>query len=387
MRRPPNHPTLMDFDAAWCPSCERLIPPKRYILQVPVMPPAPPPSPSRKVPRGGIVNGTGRNIKHAKPQMKQRLIIDNGPIPLYCSDACHIADVKARRKDAPQNPAREETASSSASSSSIVTPPQTDKPLTPRERFAKAYGITLPPLPPQSSDPDEGHPPLDYTGGNMMAGKFIDSMCAIKSKSGPAKIIPGWDDGSTAWRSAVYNFTPQSPSDPFFKHVHPSASSNAQFHRSSSRSSSSAPAAPSPLENDELIAKFNEKFTTRCEARLAQSSSNSRSSTPTSQPIKRERSILQPGAEGKLLVPDVKLKVRTASSASVSGANATPRSPGSRKSAKSPLSRTGGSDEEQEEIRTSFTLKRPTIESSSFISHTHFMPLTYHIYSTIVVLR
>jgi len=121
----------MDFDAAWCPACERLIPPRDYIVQVPVMPPSAPPSPSRKVPRGGLVNGTGRHSKYVKPLMKQRLVIDNGPIPLYCSDACHIADIKARR---PQNPALEETASSSSGSSNastLITPPQNDKPHTP----------------------------------------------------------------------------------------------------------------------------------------------------------------------------------------------------------------------------------------------------------------
>ena len=361
----------MDFDAAWCPACERLIPPKRYIVQVPVLPPAPPSSPSRKVPRGGLVNGTGRHNKHVKPQMKQCLVIDNGPIPLYCSDACHIADIKACRKDVPQNPALEETASSSSGSSNastLITPPQNDKPLTPRERFAKAYGITLPPPPPQCDDLENGEPPLDYTGGNMMAGKFIDSMCAIRSnKSEPAKVIPGWNDGSTAWRSAVYNYMPQSPSDPFYTHVHPSAASSStdtRFRRSS-RVSSSAPSAPPPLENEELIARFNDKFTMRCEARMAQLQSHSRSSTASSQPIKREGSILLPGAEGKLLVPDVKLKVRTGSNTSISSANATPMSPtSSRKSARSPLSRTSNSDS-REEIRTSFTLKRPTIESSS----------------------
>ena len=334
------------------------------------MPPAPPPSPSRKVPRGGLVNGTGRHNKHIKPQMKQRLVIDNGPIPLYCSDACHIADIKVRRRDLPQNPALDETASSSSGSSNastLITPPQNDKPLTPRERFAKAYGITLPPPPPQCEDPENGEPPLDYTGGNMMAGRFIDSMCAIRSnKSEPAKVIPGWNDGSTAWRSAVYNYTPQSPSDPFYTHVHPSAapsSTDTRYRRSSPCVSSSAPSAPSPLENEELIARFNDKFTMRCEARLAQSQSRSRSSTPTSQSIKRERSILQPGAEGKLLVPDVKLKVRTGSNTSISSSNPTPMSPtSSRRSVRSPLSCTS---DNRQEIRTSFTLKRPTVESSS----------------------
>ena len=164
----------------------------------------------------------------------------------------------------------------------------------------------------------------------MMAGKFIDSMCAIRSnKSEPAKVIPGWNDGSTAWRSAVYNYTPQSPSDPFYTHVNPSAASSStdtRFRRSS-RVSSSAPSAPPPFENEELIAKFNDMFTMRCEARMAQSQSHSRSSTASSQPIKREGSILQPGAEGKLLVPDVKLKVRTGSNTSNSSANATPMSP------------------------------------------------------------
>jgi len=308
----------MDFDAAWCFACERLIPPRRYIVQVPVMPPSAPPSPSHKVPRGGLVNGTGHHSKYAKPQMKQRLVIDNGPILLYCSNACHIADIKARRP-----PALEEKASSSSGSSNastLITLPQNDKPHTPRERFAKAYRITLPPPPPQCDDPENGEPPLDY-------------------------------------------------SDPFYTHIHPSADSSStdtRFRRSS-RVSSSAPSAPPPLENEELIAKFNDMFTMRCEARMAQSPSHSRSSTTSSQPIKRERSILQLGAEGKLLVPDVKLKVRTSSNMSISSANATPMSPtSSRKIARSPLS---SNSDSREEIRTSFTLKRPIIESSSESSY------------------
>src|SRR5580693_8890866 len=38
---PSHFPPFMDFDAAWCPVCDRQIIPKR--IQVPVPPPPPPP--------------------------------------------------------------------------------------------------------------------------------------------------------------------------------------------------------------------------------------------------------------------------------------------------------------------------------------------------------
>lgn len=361
---PPTSSFCMDVDAAWCPACDRLIQPKRFLINVPVMPPAPPPSPARhRFPKqgGGLVSGTGRlkHLKQHQPQVKQRLVIDDGPIPLYCSDACQLADLKARQSDAPTDPAREEA--------TATPPPQPqpqhddpDRPLTSREQFAKMYNITIPPPPPVIEDPRAGMPPREYTGGIIMAGRFISSMCPKPAKPKeagrypsppePTKIVPGWNDGSSAWRSAVYNFMPQSPGDPFYQ---PPTPPKPRFRPNPHRPSSSAPAGPSPLENEEMIAKFSEQF----------KHSRTQSSTIRPAPLKKERSLVQRGAEGKLLVPDVKLKVRCGSNASIPSNDPTSPAPSTRRSSKSRLSAPSRADLPEQDICTSFTLRRPTVES------------------------
>jgi len=107
-----------------------------------------------------------------------------------------------------------------------------------------------------------------------------------------------------------------------------------------------------------MIAKFSEQF----------KHSRTQSSTVRPPPLKKERSLVQPAAEGKLLVPDVKLKVRCGSSASILRSEATsPRSSSarsSRRSSKSPLSTTV--DDTNQDICASFTLRRPTVETRSW---------------------
>jgi hypothetical protein len=82
----------------------------------------------------------------------------------------------------------------------------------------------FPPLPPKPPIPSDNAEPFagkeylhEYSSGIMMAGKLIESMCLKPAKKSPysqrysntqenRKSIPGWTDGSNAWRAAVYSF-------------------------------------------------------------------------------------------------------------------------------------------------------------------------------------
>ncbi|KAF9533240.1 hypothetical protein CPB83DRAFT_867190 [Crepidotus variabilis] len=406
----------MDFDTAWCPACDKQIQPKRYFVPVPpAITPVPQPPPHHK---GGLVSGTGR-LRALKAQRqaqaaaaaaaaantKHRLVIDNGPIPLYCSDACHLADINDRATDesrheqpAPTKPKkpstkRSSTASSSASSSSsasLSTPP---KPLSSIEKFASAYNFPIPPPAPTFEEPTSpAYSTQQYTNGIMMAGKLISELCPTKpaAKQGgryptsppePTKITPGWNDGtgSSAWRSAVYNFTSAPSQQPALGRSQSAQVASPRRRTPSSSSSSVAMSHPSPLESSELIAQFNDKFTKRCEARMGNTSASSSTTvTPSCASPTRERSILASSAQGKLLVPDVKLKVRTGSSSSLSSmrsrtplsapatTSVTASGSSSRRSIRSPLSASLSHSDEDERYSTSFTLRRPTIETRSW---------------------
>jgi hypothetical protein len=94
---------------------------------------------------------------------------------------------------------------------------------------------------------------------------------------------------------------------------------------------------------------------------------------------RREQSILKPGAEGKLLVPDVKLKASSTSSFSNDGASVSSwRSSSTRSCMRSPLSRQGSevsvdSDSDvmdtlpaHEQPYSMPTAKRPSVETRSW---------------------
>ncbi|KAF8158369.1 hypothetical protein B0H34DRAFT_674786 [Crassisporium funariophilum] len=420
----------MDFDSAWCPACDRQIQPKRYTISVPAtttLPPPPPPSsPRRTKPnlrqKPGFVNGTGR-LRHngtikpvqppqPQPPLKTRTVIDQGPIPLYCSDECQLADIAATRRGPPIDPAREEpstdssnrpnfstagseTESDASSAPSTSSPPPTSS----IARLAAMYNFPpLPPPPPtfeDSSSSESDYIPRPYTSGVMMAGKLISSLCPPPAKvhvgphrppPEPRKVIPGWTDGSNAWRSTVYSFsTPQANQSPFHRDGTTSkayGSFAATSHRAnrglnSSCTLSSAPAGPSQRStSDDMIAKFSQSFThSRSESRASlHQHSTATPCSPAStlslpQSPKRERSLLQPGAEGKLLVPNVKMKVHSGSSASLSSAWSGPTSASSRRSVRSPLSVTSDSEEEaQLEAASSLPgyTKRPVVETRSW---------------------
>ena len=182
--------------------------------------------------------------------------------------------------------------------------------------------------------------------------KFVDH--------GPKRIIPGWNDGSNAWRAALYSFAPtaiacttetsvggiftqvQSSSnvampsaayDGFVASPHRTAHSvkerkaaaeglrpNGPIRRSSSSSDADRmPSTRRRTEDSLMMEKFSHSFV-RSESRA--SLSNLSSSAPSARsPMRRERPLLPQGAEGKLLVPQVMMRVpgsvSTASSSSL----------------------------------------------------------------------
>jgi len=347
----------MDFDIAWCPACDKQIAPKRYTIKVPrespIPPPAPPPSPKRsKGKTGGLVNGTGR-LRHngtikAPPAppvvMKERTVIEQGPTPLYCSDECQFADLHAQRRDAPMDPAVEE--------------PQHDSTPTSVDKFLKFYN--LPPLPKVPSfAPTPVMPELPWTSGIMMAGKLIDSLCPPPQKpyvgkyrpvEEPRKPTKGWNDGSNAWRDAVYSKNSQSIFEDRHPDAFPTRTPVAFSHRSSAPSFSTSPTHPVQVpDSEKMLADFAGKFVrstsfspSSASSRAASSSSvssapasSSAASSSSAPSPRRERSLVHKAAEGMLVVPNIKLKVNSgASSSSLTGGY------GSRRSVRSPLSAT-----------------------------------------------
>ncbi|PPQ81460.1 hypothetical protein CVT24_001449 [Panaeolus cyanescens] len=359
----------MDFDASWCPTCDRQIQPKRYTITTTTQQM----SPTKK--------GAKRQIK--KPILKQKTIIDQGPTPLYCSEECQLADLCKRPRDIPiQSP----TTSTSESEQSPVE--------SSYDKLARMYNFPpLPPPPPVIDATEDIKPTYEYTSGIMMAGKLIDSLCTKPSKhTGPyrpapeRKVVPGWNDGSNAWRASVYSFaSPKSAQDPFqeIKQKAYGSPATSSYRRPTKVYSSCSLPAVSTVNvsahsaSDDLIHKFSETFARRSESRISMhnptpsrsSSSTVGPSSPTSTrsvPLspKRERSLVAKGAEGRLCVPEgVTLKVRTTSSSSVcsSGNTASSRS----RSVRSPLSATSVSSEDDEEA-VMYPFSRPKVETRSW---------------------
>ncbi|KAF9483376.1 hypothetical protein BDN70DRAFT_799946 [Pholiota conissans] len=424
------------MDNAWCPVCDKQIEPKRTTLfiprAVPQPPPPPPPSSPRKkgAPRkAGLVNGTGRlqpngTIKPppapaAAPAMRKRIIIDQGPTPLYCSDECKLADLARTRRGAPLDPHAEESvaspkkvfstgASDSDASSADGSPKRA---MTSMDRFNAYYGF------PEFPEPlvlDDDEPPVDiqptqYSGGIMMAGRLITSLCPPPAKphtgryrpvQEPRKPTPGWNDGSNMWRSAVYSFT--APSDSPFQpdaisKAYGSVVASPHRARKMTRASSSLSAAePVPAHrassaSEAMLSSFSENFTRRSESRASlyvgggsatspvPSSAASTHSLPLPSP--KQRSLVPSGAEGKLLVPDVKMKVRSGSSASLSSHWSGPATSSSRRSAsvRSPLSMTSDSDEDTERCSSNLSSRKKTTAPENTRSWSYENVKTYDI--------
>ena len=417
----------LDFqiDTSWCMGCSRQILPKRSYTPAPQQLPTQPPTRTspitscsiylfeshispftavkqtdksaptirqKKNPvrgKGGLVHGTGRvkpngtirrsdsNSKKSAPDPapveppKQRLVIEQGPTPLYCSDECRLADLNTSngifesdynpdRQSPPPPPvphnsfsslafsaSQDSESDSSSSTDSSIELTDTDRC---HARLAPLYGF--PPLPPRppllrqetSSKVDVSK---QYQSGVMMAAQRIKAnLCKEEPKrssfahlnqptSKERKPIPGWTDGTDGWRAEVYSFAkPRDHSLPVDESADPKRAYKS-FVASSQRQGgvystldvkyqvpqplSEDPAAlPRNRTVDELYSKYNLAFARRSESRTSMHSSSSvlsmaRSLPTTVAPIvkKKEVPILKKGAEGKLLVPDVKLKVST----------------------------------------------------------------------------
>ncbi|KAI6147093.1 hypothetical protein BKA82DRAFT_809051 [Pisolithus tinctorius] len=386
------------YDEAWCPVCDRQIIPKRYT--VPVQPHEPQRTKANKGKGGGLAHGTG-HIRPAvdsnpsknrsrsppsqqppsksAPQPKLRTVIDQGPIPLYCSDECRFKDlarldgafsidynpnsasppfppvphnsfdrsVHCESEDESSGPASVSLESrSSSSDSGPVSPSLTT--------LSAIYGFPpLPPAPPilpTSNKPESSPEPQhlhDYQSGVMMSAKRIEAaLCVPQSTKRPffnqpqppRKPIPGWTDGSQDWRESVYSFSPR-PSSITTPGLEARPSFAASSHRGVQWSSSNPDICKSPSslprssrsEADQLDVKAILPLSRRPDSRTSFTPSTSCPSesvpplSPTSTTSsRRRRDNLLAKAGGRLLVPNVTVPPHSSSSQSVSSCISSP---------------------------------------------------------------
>ncbi|PCH40191.1 hypothetical protein WOLCODRAFT_136716 [Wolfiporia cocos MD-104 SS10] len=431
--------TEIGFHVTVCPSCSREILPKRYY--VPIQPPAPPPSsptsdsknqddaPAARLPRtktgnprrgGGLVHGTGRvkpngaikrsdTVKEAKkpsppapaadvePSMtrptgpvRHRTVIDQSPVPMYCSDECRLADLRAGQVGLDYNPERcvsppmppvphnsysdfsspdeSDSGASFGSQASLMSSclGSDDTPIPSGYAALRKLYPELPAQPHRAPQlrpkTEEKHSSLeDYNSGIMMASRRITETLkpepAKRTLYGTVekqerKPIPGWTDGSQAWRASVYGFAPPQdftktrPTDESVtsaykgfvasshrsRGVYSTLSTAAVSLDSASASASALPTQPQPprgmgtrsrSEAEELYSKYP-LFAKRSDSRASLASARPTSPTGSTRslpvctaPRRKEFSLVKPGAEGRLLVPDVKM-TRTPSNLTMS---------------------------------------------------------------------
>ena len=271
----------------------------------------------------------------------------------------------------------------------------------------------FPPLPPpgpiapiegsaKASEPD--HRFNEYHGGIMMVAKKIEATLCKKTsnKSGssfniePPKPIPGWTDGTHAWRESVYNFSPRSSSvttvgtdqKPSFaasshRGVQWTSTDGTPGSSSSLPSTQCSPSRTIPRSSqsyeDELYSKYYLPLARRSESRTTlfpPSSSYSTSSMPPRSPSststtrrRRENPVIKASAEGRLLVPKVTMRAHSSSSQSVSSASLC--SPLSR----SDLSEDSMSSDQRSSSDSAAPSSRQPVSCMFYIAHT--FPLLY----------
>jgi hypothetical protein len=200
------------------------------------------------------------------------------PSSLYCSDECQLAELSATCSGLPLDPARDDPTSTAAPitrsnySSSETESDDSSSPATPSSihKLAKLYNFPpLPPAPPTFDDSEVHIPIFEYNSGVMIAGRLVSSLCSPPAKPhlGPhpppleaRQPVPGWTDGSNAWRAWAYNFAapPQNPYGSLMASPHrpPRASSSLPHHF--------VPPPPShSSSSDEMMAKFSQSFQRR----------------------------------------------------------------------------------------------------------------------------
>lgn len=187
--------------------------------------------------------------------VKTKSVIDQSPLPLYCSDDCRLVDlhklddgfsydfnpdrhrpISAVSLSAPsvadsdvESPTgSSDTDSTSSSSSYTHASARSYQEMDPSiATLAAVYGFpSLPPPPPVRPDVAPvpvSNPAEEYVTGIMMAGRRIkETLCPDPPKrsafSSPSarytssltrsrKPIAGWTDGSDAWRASVYSLS------------------------------------------------------------------------------------------------------------------------------------------------------------------------------------
>ena len=345
---------------------------------------------------GGLVHGTGRvkpngalkrtdstKSQHVPPSplapkpvspVKHRTVIDQGPIPLYCSDECQMKDISnsynglafdydPHRSSPPVPPvphnsfsdrtAVSESESDSSAGSSVESSSGSSNSSHKQPHVSSSIAVlaamyNFPPLPPPApvfpEDDIPARPYNNYQSGIMMAGRRLqEALCPEPPKRTaygqnyppePRKPIPGWTDGSTAWRASLYSFSAptdlstSSSQDDITKAYQSFAASPHRSHGVYSTLSDSAramAAGPFPSrrteETEELYVKYSESLSRRSESRASLFPVSSPTSiSPPNSIQRRERPLVKPGAEGKLLVPNVKMRVHGGSSSSLSSA-------------------------------------------------------------------
>ncbi|CAK5284085.1 unnamed protein product [Mycena citricolor] len=251
--------------------------------------------------------------------------------------------------------------SSNGPSAHTSPPSRESRPSTPESRSLAILQreLNIPDLPPRTWDSMDILPPrsqapkntnTEFQQGVMMAARRMESVFPKARKAGepvkPMEVIPGWNDGSQAWRQSTYNFAPPPKTradvldprskaygtiiatphrnsggvvaeDPRMYDMEPSSPtwSTAPSNASSSSSSSSS------SSNSALLSSFEDSFTRRSSSRMSVFSTSSSGSSPfpisSSLPTKT-RPLSNLSAGGMLPVPDVLMKAPGRSSTSSS---------------------------------------------------------------------
>ncbi|KJA24743.1 hypothetical protein HYPSUDRAFT_200302 [Hypholoma sublateritium FD-334 SS-4] len=333
-------------------------------------------------------------------------MVDLGLVDLARSS--RSAAIDPAPEEPPQTPA---VLAEKAFGDSDPQPAAPKAPLTSMEKLAAFYNFPeMPPVPVfEKPTPSE---PLPYNSGIIMAGRLITSLAPSppsKPQVGryhpapePHKPVAGWTDGSHAWRSAVYSLAAPRSNKPFTGEVaikaYGSFSTPARSGVSASCPTAIAKlpsAAESASAAEALLLGFSEKFSRQTASRLslyhdggspAPSSVASAHSLPL--PSTTYRSLVPSSAEGKLLVPDVKMRVHRGGSSSSLSSNWSGRLGASSSSRGnvgigSPLSLTRNSDEDAERCnskhsqRSDVGPKRPVAENMRSWSYNNVQ--TYNI--------
>ncbi|KAJ3771121.1 hypothetical protein FB446DRAFT_704895 [Lentinula raphanica] len=316
---------VMDFDTAWCPVCDRQIAPKR-ITQL-------------------VTTDQRPSTTNNASVTKTKTVIDQGPYPLYCSDECKMADMLHQHED-------------------VYAPPTYS--IYNNSSSARSHHI--------KSENTEGSPPSDVES-DCLSSTTTD--LSYPSPTFESSALPATQSIACQPKQRSRSFLNGSTSRSAPRHIPSSLPTTSTLsHAFGDHEAKFTP----PTQDDYLLSQFQGSFTRRSESRVSMysgpSSPSSRSPpslSALSTSPRRERPLLPQSAQGKLLVPDVYIRVptrpstsRRESSSSLASLSSISSAPGafttrnrtgsmasissSRASLKSPLARYGnelGDDEKE----------------------------------------